>query len=117
MVVAVAIVRMVKMTVDKVIDVIAVGHRLMAAGRAMDVFDSVSATLVFRSADGRIRARKGDHVLVDVPFVKMVQMAIVQVVDVIVMLDGSMTAAGLVLMIVIRMRVTGRHRELLLGCS
>ena len=117
MVVTVAIVRMVKMTVDKVVDVIAVGHRLVAAGRAMDVIDSVSATLVLRGADGRIRAREGDHVLVDVPFVEMMQMAIVQVVDVIVMLDGSMTASGLVLVIVIRMRITGRHRELLLGGS
>ncbi len=117
MVVTVAIVRMVKMTGDEVVDVIAVGHRVVAAGRAMDVIDFVSATLVLRGADGRICVREGDHVLVDVAIVEMMQMAIMQVVDVIVMLDGSMTAPGLVLVIVISMRVTGRHWELLLDCG
>jgi len=55
-------------------------------------------------------------VLIDMAVVEMMQVAIVQIVYVLIVLDGSMTAAGFVLMVVTGMNITGRHSELLLGC-
>ena len=117
MVIAVAIVRMVKMSVDEVVNVITMRYRFMAAVGAMDVGVFMGIALVARSADGRICWREGNHVLVDVAVVEMMQVAIVQIVNVILVLDGSMTATGLMLMVVTGMGVTGRHSELLLECS
>jgi len=54
-------------------------------------------------------------VLIDMAVVEMMQVAIVQIVYVIIVLDGSMTTTGLVLMVVTGMSITGRHIELLLG--
>ncbi len=54
------IVRMVKMTGDEVVDVIAMGHRLVAAVGTMDVGAVVGAALVAGRAVGRIRQREGD---------------------------------------------------------
>ena len=54
MVIAVAIVRMVKMSVDEVVNVITMRYRFMAAVGAMDVGVFMGTALVARSADGRI---------------------------------------------------------------
>jgi len=110
------IVRMVKMTGNEIVDVIAMGHRLVAAGGAMNVSAVVLTALVAGGAVCGIHSREGDHVLIDMAFVEMMQVAIVQIIYVVIMLDGSMTATGFVLMVVIGMSITGRHSELLLGC-
>ena len=60
MIIAMPIVRMVKMTGDEVVDVIAMGHRLVAAVGTMDVGAVVGAALVAGRAVGRIRQREGD---------------------------------------------------------
>ena len=45
---------MVQMPVDQVVDMIAVGHRLMATARTMDMRLVVTATIVIRRARGRV---------------------------------------------------------------
>ena len=117
MVIAMPIVRMVKMTSDEVVDVIAMGHGLVAAAGAMDVGAVVGAALMAGRAVGRIRPGESDYMLIDMAIVEMMQMAIVQIVYVVIVLDGSMTTTGFVLMVVTRMGITGRHSKLLLGYS
>ncbi len=111
------IVRVVKMTGDEVVDVITMGHRLVAAIGPMDMRAVVGTALVAGRAVDRIRPREADYVLIDMAVVEMMQMAIVQIVDVVLVLDGSMTATGFVLVVVTWMGITGRHRELLLSYS
>jgi hypothetical protein len=93
-IVAVAAVRMVEVTVDQVVDVIAVRHRLVAARRAMLVSRAVRAAVVGRRASGRIGRPDFENVFVHVIAVGRVQMAVVEVVDVILVADGGVAAAG-----------------------
>lgn len=99
--------RMVQMPVDQVIDVIPVRDRLMAASRAVLMPGAMSGARM-RRAGGRIRCRHFQHALVVVTFVRLVKMAVVQVVDVISMLDRGVTTTGSMLMRVILMNVM-RH--------
>ncbi len=112
-----AIVRMVKMTVDEIVDMIAVWDRFVAAVGAMDMGAVVSTALVVRGADRGIRWREGDDMLINMAVVEMMKMTIVKVIDVIVVLDGGMTATGCVLMIVTGMSITFRHSGLILTYS
>jgi len=89
-VVTVALVLVVQTAVDQAIDMVAVReHRsigvVAGAGR--------------RLAAIRILGGHGDRVLVPMPFVHVVQVAVVQVVDVVGPLDLQVTAAGTVLML------------------
>lgn len=117
MVVAVAIVRMVKMAIDEVVDMIAMRNRFVSAVGAMDVGAVVSTALMVRGADRRIRWREGDDMLIDMAVVEMMKMTIVKIIDVILVFDGSMTATGFVLVFVTKMSITFGHSGLLLGCS
>jgi hypothetical protein len=65
----------------------------------------VTGTLVGRRAIDRIRVTRLDHVLVDVIAMRMVQVPIMQVVDMIAMADGGVPAARAV-----HMRVSGVFR-------
>ena len=55
--------------------------------------------------------------LINMAVVEMMKMTIVKVIDVIVVLDGGMTATGCVLMIVTGMSITFRHSGLILTYS
>lgn len=103
-------VRMVQVPVDQVIDVIPVWDRLMAAPRAVLMAGVMSGARV-RRAGGRIRCRHFQHALVVVPFVRLMKMAVVQVVDVISMLDRGVTTTGTMLMRMILMYVM-RHESM-----
>lgn len=108
-VVAVIAVRMVEVPVHKIIDVVAVRDRFVAAAGAVDVFGQVRATRVAFGALVRIRAGHGNHVIVTVIPVGMEQMPIAQVVGVAVMLDGGVTAIGAVLVIEVAMSIARNH--------
>ena len=102
-VVAVPGVRVMQVPGDEVVDVIAMRDRFVTATRAVDVALGVTSAAVRRRAGGRIgRADLGDA-LVDVPIVAVVEVAIVEVVDVVAMTDGEVAAVGAVDVIVIRM--------------
>jgi hypothetical protein len=90
-------VRVVQVSIDQVVDVIAVGHRLMAAVRAMVVVSGVLATIVVRSALRRVGGGHLQMVLFDALRPHVVQMAIVQVIDVALVADGRVATAGTVL--------------------
>ena len=96
MVVAVAVARVMEVTVDDVVDVIAVRNGVVPAGRPVLVRGGVRSAGVRRRAGRRIRGAHFDHVLVHVIAVHVVKMAVVGVVPVPFVRDGRVTAAGAV---------------------
>lgn len=97
MVVAVAVVRVVQVSVDQVIDMVAMRHRLVPAALAMPMLGPMGVAVMLLAAGG-IHAVDGDPVFVDVVLVGMVQMAVVQVVDVVTVTDRHVAAPGAVAM-------------------
>jgi hypothetical protein len=81
-IVAVAIVRVVQVVVDEVVDVIAVRHLCVAARRSMHVPGLVPRAHVAGRAALGMRRIDRDRALVHVIAVRVMQVAIVQVVDV-----------------------------------
>lgn len=104
MIVTVIPMRMVEATVDDVINMIPVRHGFVAASRSMHM-STVMAGRHALLAAVRIGRADRDHVLVVVNqainLVRMVEMAIVQIVDVAVVANRLVTAAGTVTMVVI----------------
>jgi hypothetical protein len=100
-VVAVIAVRMMEMVGHEVVDVIGVRHGLVAASLPVDVLVLVSvAAMIGRAALG-VAGVGLDHVLVHVVLVRVMEMAVVQVVDVVAVRHGRVSAAGLVAVSVI----------------
>ena len=98
MIVAVVPIGVVEVTFHNVVDVVAVRNRLVAAVCTVLVTGLVAVTLVPFGAFRRIVGGDIQFVLVDVAVVERVQMSIVEVVGVIVVNDGRMTAVLAVLM-------------------
>jgi hypothetical protein len=103
MIVAMIAVRMVQVSVDKVIDVIAMRHRLMSASGAMHMPRLVAAAAVIRGALVGIFRTHLDRMLIHVIAVRMMEMAIMQIIDVIAVANGCVATAGAMLMVVICM--------------
>jgi hypothetical protein len=91
-IVAVAPVRVMQMTVDDVVGVVAVGDRVVAAAGAVLVGAIVLAAVVRRRARGRVRAAYGERVLVDVVAVDVMEMAVVKEVLMAIVLDRLVAA-------------------------
>jgi hypothetical protein len=92
---------MMQVAVDQIVDVVAVRHRLVPAPGSMHVARLVTGAAVLRRAAVRIARRDLDHVLVSMIAMRMVQVTIVKIVDVIAVANGRMAAIGAVLMRVI----------------
>ena len=101
MVVAVVAVRVVQVTIDEVVDVVAMRHRFVAATGAVHVSRFVAAAVVFRRAGVWVGGADGDAVFIDVVAVRMVQVAVVQVINVAFVFDGGVTAIRAVLVFVV----------------
>lgn len=82
MVVAVVAVRVVKMAGYPIVYMIAVRHRFVATSKPVDMSRLVPTAAVVRGAGVGVLARYLNHVLVDMTFVRMVKVTIVQVVGV-----------------------------------
>ena len=108
-----AVMRMVQVTINQIIDVVAMGYRFVAAAWSVYVVRVVVAAGMLRGAAVRVLLRHRNYVLFDGPvFSLVVQMPIVEIVRVAVMLDRRMAASGSVLMIVALMSMC--HRSYLL---
>jgi len=103
-VVAVVRVRVVQVAGDEVVDVIAVRNRLVAATSAVDVAAVVALAGMLGSAPVGVLGVDLEHMLVDVVLVRMMQMALVQVVEMIAVRDGRVAATGPVFVGVIWVR-------------
>jgi hypothetical protein len=98
-------VRMMQMSVDEIVGVIPVRHRFVTAARTMPMRRIMSAaTVVGRAAIG-VGCAHLDDVLVDVIFMRVMQMTVVKIVDVAVVPNRDMTAARFM-----RVRVVGVNR-------
>ena len=90
MVVAVAIVGMMKMAINEVVDMIPMGNGRVPTARTVDVIGIVSSTAMLRGACCGVGVIFTDDVLIDVIPVGMMQVAIMEVVDVAIMENRQM---------------------------
>lgn len=93
--------RMMQVAIDQIVDVIAVGHRLMAAAGAVDMARFVPGAVVVGGAGIGVRRADLDHMLVDVIPMRVMQVTVMQVIDVIAVAHGGMAAARAMLVVVI----------------
>jgi hypothetical protein len=110
-IVAVVAVRMMQVSSDEVVDVVSVRHGFVAAAGAMLVGGIVGATSMGRRARRWVRCTNSERVLVDSVALRVVQVAVVEVVGVAVMLHGLVAAAGAVLVRVIRVSLVIGHER------
>jgi hypothetical protein len=97
MVVAVAAVWVMQMSVDHVIDMVAVRHRLVTAARTMLVVPLMATTIVVGRALVWIARVYVDDMLVEMIAVRVVKVTVMEVVDMVAVLYRSVAAAGTVL--------------------
>lgn len=112
MVVAVVAMRMMKPAVDQVIDVIAVRDGFMPTARAVPMARLMVAAV--RRALVRVFRADFDLVLVDVIAVRMVQVAVMKIVDVVAMPDCRVAAGRSMLMFMLGVMrlIAGAHTYL-----
>lgn len=104
---------MVQVPIHQVIDMVAMGHGLMAAIGAMLVGRFVTAALVRRGATLGVVSIYGQGVLFDLAIFLMVEVAIMQVIDMALVNDGGVSAGGTMLVVVIFVLVA--HGNSLVG--
>ena len=103
MIVTVAVVRMVQVTIYKIVDMIAMRDRFVAATRAMDVSSIMSgAAMVGRAAIWVVVAHL-NAMFVHVICVRMVKMAIVEIIHVVAMPNGDVAAIRSMYVVVVGM--------------
>jgi hypothetical protein len=100
---------MVQMSIDQIVDMIAMWNRLMTTVEPMSMRRGMSAAAVVRRATIRIRRSDFDHVFIGLTVMHMMQMAVVEIIDVALMPDRGMTTARPVDMRMFRM--TGMIRR------
>jgi hypothetical protein len=91
-IVAVIAVRVMQVPVNQEVDVVAMRNGLVSAAGAVFV-----AAFDLRRATGRIRPANRDHMFVDVVAMRVMQMAVMQVIDMTLVPDGGMAAIGAML--------------------
>ena len=107
MIVAVVAVRMVQVAVHKVIDMIAMWHGFVAATGSVDVAGFVAAAGC-RATIG-VRGAHFDDMFIDVIAMRVMEVAVVQVIDMSLVFHSGVAAAWAVLMIVVGMSLAGVH--------
>jgi hypothetical protein len=100
-VVAVITVRMVQVPVNQIIHMVTMGYRGMAATWSMHVISGMTGTLVLWRTGVWVRRRDANHMFIDMVAVRMVHMAIVQVVNMAFMLNSDVPAIGSMLVVVV----------------
>ncbi|XSC47640.1 hypothetical protein ACF1BQ_020745 [Bradyrhizobium sp. RDT10] len=110
MVIAVVTMGVMQMTIDQIVRVVAVRDSLVATARPVTVRSVVStATMIWR-ATVWIRGAYRKRVLVHMILVWVMQMSIMKIVDVAIVTNSDVAAAGSVLM-----RVIGVNRMIVRG--
>ncbi len=86
--------RVVKPAVDEIVDMVSMGDNLVAAAGAM----GVSLAAMLRSAAGRVKIADLNHVLIGLSATGVEQMAVLQIIDMVSMADGEVSAVGAMVM-------------------
>lgn len=118
MIVAMVAVRMMEPALDEIVGVIAMRHGGMTAVRAVNVPGVMTRVPVLRRALVRVPVADLDRVLVNAVAVRAVQMAVMQIVDVVAVLDADMPAPGTMMMGMffrVEMRTAGHSSFLSFG--
>jgi hypothetical protein len=110
-VVAVIAVRMMQMTIDQVVDVITVRHHFVAAIGPVHMPRRMTCAAVLRRAAIRVAGTDGNHVLIDMVAMHVMQMAVMQEIDVAVVTHRSVTTLRTVLVVVLGMLAAAGHRR------
>ena len=97
MIIAVIAVNVMQMTRNQVVDMIAVGNRLVSATYAMLVALLMAIANVIGSTTCRVGTGGLDHVFINMAFMQEMQVSVVQVIDVAVVLHSDMSAVGTML--------------------
>ena len=109
MVVTVVTMRVMKMPVDEIVNVVAVGDRFVPAIGTVDVAGVMPGAIVSRRAGVRVRVGHLEHVFFDLAvFTNVMQVAVVQIIDMVAVLDSGVFAVRAVLVVVMGVQV--RHR-------
>lgn len=108
-----AVVLVVQMTIHQIVDVVAVGNGFVTAARSMNVTRVVGRAFMTVCAIGCVIGVYIQGMFVYVIAVDMMQVTVMQKIDVVAVLDGGVTTAGAVLMVVIFVFLAFRHRCLL----
>lgn len=98
MIIAVISVWMMQVAIDKIVDMISVWLGFVPAARPVYMIRLVARTAMFGRASIRVFLRDFDNVLVNVIAMHVMQMPIMQIIDMTIMLDDRVTAAGSMLM-------------------
>jgi hypothetical protein len=107
MVVAMVAMGVMQVAIDQIVHVIGVRDRRMSAIWAVDMPGGVACAGMLGGATRRIRRANRQHVLDDASAgLRMVQMAVVKVIDMPIVLDGRMPAIRAVLMVVVAVNVS-----------
>jgi hypothetical protein len=100
-------------TIDQVVGMVAVRDRLMSTTLPMDMILVMAAGSASIVAAVRISIRNLDHVLVNMILVRVVQMAVMQIVHMILMTYGRVSAIRAVSVRMMAMGLMARHDILL----
>ena len=92
------VVRMMQMSIDDIVDMVAVRNCLMSTLSAVGMARVVSGARMGRRAASRIRLARGENVLVDVSLVEMMQVPVVKIILVAIVFDGLVPAVGTIRM-------------------
>ena len=101
MIITVVAVGMVQMTVDKIIHMVAMRNCFVTAARPMNVSSIMSGAAMVGRATIRIPVTHFNPMLVDMIGMRMMKMAVVEIIHVVAMPDGNVAAAGSVRVIVV----------------
>lgn len=115
MVVAVALVGMMKMSLHEIVFMTAVRNRFMSAASSMRVLAIVRAARMSGRTSRRIRTTLRQRVFIYVPLVGTVKMPVMHIVDVTFVLNRDMAAARAVSMRVLIVRFMVAHLSCLLA--
>ncbi|WON74240.1 hypothetical protein [Nitrosospira sp. Is2] len=107
MVIAMTIVRIMEMSIDQIINMVAMRYCLMPTARPMHMLRRVSGAFMLRRAVLRIGRGYANHMFVDMAFVRMMQMAVVQIIDMVIVHDPGVAALRPMRMIMIFVLLRG----------
>lgn len=94
---------MVQVPVYQIVHMVTMGYRGMAATRSMYVIGCMTGALVLWRAGVGVRRGDANHMFIDMVAVRMVHMAIVQVVNMAFMLNSDVPAIGSMLVVMVVM--------------
>jgi hypothetical protein len=115
MIIAVITVRMVQMAGDEAVDVVAVWDCFVAATGSMHMSSIMSGAAMVGRATIRVLVTHSNPMLVHMIRMRMVKMAVVEIVHVVAVPDGNVAAAGSMRVVVVGMvrKIASGHFEVL----